>query len=94
LREGLEDEEETQDNVIDFSDQDINRITKFEQVFDKIAVLGTEILHPSLLNKSIGHHNDLTAAYANLLSIGMKIRCAEIRENALKPRIQTGIKEF
>lgn len=92
--EDLEDEEEKQDDIINFSDNSANEIRNFEQVFDKIAALGTEILHPSLLSKSYGHHSDLMAAYENLLSIGMRIHHAEIQENALKPRIQLGIKDF
>ena len=67
---------------------------KFEEVFAKIAALGTDILHPSLVSKTHGHHGNLIAAYKNLMSIGMKIQHAEIWENVLKTEIQLKIKDF
>ena len=93
LEEGLEDEVEMKDDIIDLSDN-AGTICKFEEVFAKIAALGTEILHPSLVSKTHGHHGNLIAAYKNLMSIGMKIQHAEIWENALQTKIQLKIKDF
>ena len=69
-------------------------IIKFRQVFAMIAALGVEILHPSLASKSHGQHGNLMVAYKNLMSILMKICCAEIQDNALKPKIKLQIKGF
>ena len=93
LEEELEDEVERKDDVIDLPDNAAT-ICKFEEVFPKIAALGTEFLHPSLVSKTHGHYGDLIAAYKNLMSIGMKIQHAEIQENALKRKIQLKIKDF
>ena len=93
LEEELEEEVERKDDLIDLPDNAATSC-KFEEVFAKIAALGTEILRPSLVNKTHGHHGDLIAAYKNLMSIGMKIQHAEIRENALKRKIQLKIKDF
>ena len=93
LEEELEDEVERKDDVIDLPDNAAT-VCKFEEVFPKIAALGTEILHPSLVSKTHGHHGHLIAAYKNLMSIGMKIQHAEIQENALKRKIQLKIKDF
>ena len=93
LEEELEDEVERKDDIIDLPDNAAT-ICKFEEVFAKIAALGTEILHPSLVSKTHGHHGNLIAAYKNLMSIGMKIQHAEIWENALKTKIQLKIKDF
>jgi hypothetical protein len=60
--EELEDEVELQDVIIDIFNNAIT-ISKFEQVFAKIAALGAEIFLPSLFSKSHGHHGDLMAAY-------------------------------
>ena len=62
LEEVLEDEVEKQDDLIDLP-VNAATISKFEQDFVKIAALGVEILHPSLVSKSHGHHGNLTAAY-------------------------------
>ena len=93
LEEELEDEVEMKDDVIGLPDNAAT-ICKFEEVFTKIAALGTKILHPSLVSKNHGHHGNLIAAYKNLMSIGMKIQHAEIGENTLKRKIQLKIKDF
>ena len=91
--EELEDEVERKDDIIDLPDNAAT-ICKFEEVFAKIAALGAEILHPSLVSKTHGHHGDLIGAYKNLMSIGMKIQHAEIQKNALKTKTQLKIKDF
>ena len=55
LEEGLEDEAEKKDDIIDIPNNGIT-IFKFEQIFQKIAALGADILHPPLVSKSHGHH--------------------------------------
>ena len=84
---------ERKDDVIDLPDN-AGTICKFEEVFAKIAALGTEILHPSLVSKTHGHHGNLIGAYTNLMSTGMRIQHAEIWENALKTKTQLKIKDF
>ena len=93
LEEELEDEVEREDDIIDLPDNAAT-ICKFEEVFAKIAALGTEILHPSLVSKDHGHHGNLIAAYKNLMSIGMRIQHTEIQKNALKTKTQLKIKDF
>jgi DDE superfamily endonuclease len=62
LEEELEDEVERKDDIIDLPDNAAT-ICKFEEVFAKIAAIGTEILHPSLVSKTHEQHGDLIAAY-------------------------------
>ena len=93
LEEELEDEVERKDDIIDLPNNAAT-ICKFEEVIAKIAALGTEILHPSLVSKTHGHHGNPIAAYKNLMSMGMKIQHAEIWENVLKMKIQLKIKDF
>jgi hypothetical protein len=71
LEEELEDEMEKQDDIINLPNNAQTTIL-FKQIFVRIAALGAEILHPSLVSKSHGHHSNLMAAYNKLMLIGMK----------------------